>query len=73
MVVGLLWAQEEAPQDDFETSELLMYKAMVLEEGGKLDEALAHLKASKVGAEFRPKAMRNIVHSEMLLACLSLL
>ena len=40
-------AQEESPQDDYETSEMLMYKAMVLEEGGKLEEALAHLADGK--------------------------
>ena len=40
-------AQEETPQDDYETSEMLMYKAMVLEEGGKLEDALVHLADAK--------------------------
>lgn len=47
LTLGQVPAQEETPQDDYETSEMLMYKAMVLEEGGKLEDALAHLAAAK--------------------------
>ena len=32
----------------YEHSELLLYKAMLLEEGDQLDEALSHLDASRV-------------------------
>ena len=32
-----------APNEAYEHSEMLLYRAMVLEEGGRLDEALTHL------------------------------
>ena len=43
------WVQEEvAPNEAYEHSEMLLYRAMVLEEGGHLDEALTHLDLCQV-------------------------
>lgn len=44
----LLISQVQA-NEAYEHSELLLYKAMVLDEGGRLDDALAVLDADKVG------------------------
>ena len=42
--------QEEVPASEaYEHSEMLLYRALILEEGGQLEEALAYLQESKVG------------------------
>ena len=40
--------EEVAPNEAYEHSEMLLYRAMVLEEGGHLDEALTHLDLCQV-------------------------
>lgn len=39
------------PSEAYEHSEMILYRAVVLEEGGQTQEALAYLDASKVSAE----------------------
>ena len=40
--------EEVAPNEAYEHSEMLLYRAMVLEEGGHLDDALTHLDLCQV-------------------------
>jgi hypothetical protein len=39
------------PSEAYEHSEMILYRALVLEEGGQIQEALAYLDTSKVGPE----------------------
>lgn len=39
------------PSEAYEHSEMILYRALVLEEGGQTREALAYLDASKVSVE----------------------
>ena len=49
--VGIVDAYEKtlegAPENDYEHSEMLLYKNMLYEEGGELEEALSHLERSE--------------------------
>ena len=44
--------EEVAPNEAYEHSEMLLYRAMVLEEGGHFDEALTHLDLCQVLTPF---------------------
>lgn len=52
-IYWLSWAlQEEVPPSEaYEHSEMILYRALVLEEGGQVKEALEYLDSSKVTAD----------------------
>lgn len=53
--------QEEVPDNEqYEQSEMVMYKAMILKEGGQLEQALDLLQSNKV-------CSRNTYHTQMAL------
>jgi hypothetical protein len=50
--VGAALQEEVAPNEEYEHSEMLLYRAMVLDEGGKHTEALTHLDLCQVPSAF---------------------
>jgi hypothetical protein len=65
LAVALSEQEEVPPSEAYEHSEMLLYRALILEEGGQLQEALAYLEESKVPPPVQapPLGMHAEVHA----------